>query len=114
VSAAVFTVGDVLGRLESNSSGEAKGLRGGSFRVVRNNASARLSLDGVRWTEDMAVSGTVDYSGRSDEVRAAVELTGTAGLGRLDIRWREGVANATARITGEIDGMRVVARQPAP
>jgi pimeloyl-ACP methyl ester carboxylesterase len=114
VSAAVFTVGDALGRLESNSSGEATGLRGGSFRIVRNDASARLTLDGVRWTEDLAVSGTVNYSGRSGEVRAMVELTGTAGSGRLDIRWSEGVANATARITGEIDGARVVARRTAP
>jgi hypothetical protein len=114
VSAAVQTAGDVLARLESNSSGEAKGLRGGSFRIVRTDAAARLRLDGVRWTEDVSVSGTIDRSSRSGEVRAALELTGTAGSGRLDIRWREGVAHATARITGETDGARVVARQTAP
>jgi len=45
---------------------------------------------------------------------AALELTGTAGSGRLRIRWREGAAQATARITGEIDGARVDARQGAP
>jgi hypothetical protein len=60
------------------------------------------------------MSGTVHSSGRSGEVRAALELTGTAGSGRLDIRWREGLANASAQISGEIDGARVVARQSAP
>ena len=114
VAAAVLTLGDVLDRLESNASGEAKGLRGGSFRIVSDAADVRLSLDGVRWTEDLAVSGTVHSSGRSGEVRAALELTGTAGSGRLDIRWREGLANASARISGEVDGARVVARQSAP
>ncbi len=114
VAAAVLTLGDVLDRLESNASGEAKGLRGGSFRIVRRAADVRLSLDGVRWTEDLGMSGTVHSSGRSGEVRAALELTGTAGSGRLDIRWREGLANASAQISGEIDGARVVARQSAP
>jgi len=114
VSAAVQTVGDVLARLESNSSGEAKGLRGGSFRIVRNDAGAHLSLDAVRWAEDLSVSGTIDRSSASGEVVAALELTGTAGSGRLRIRWREGAAQATARITGEIDGARVDARQGAP
>jgi pimeloyl-ACP methyl ester carboxylesterase len=114
VSAAVQTAGDVLARLESNSSGEAKGLRGGSFRIVRTDAATRLKLDGVRWTEDLSVSGTIDRLSQSGEVRAALELRGTAGSGRLEIRWREGVAHATARITGEIDGARVVSRQTAP
>jgi pimeloyl-ACP methyl ester carboxylesterase len=114
VSAAVLTVGDVLGRLESNTTGQAKGLRGGSFRIVRSAAGERLSLDGVRWTEDLAVSGTVDHLSRSGAVRAVLEMTGPAGSGRLDIRWHEGAAQATARISGEVDGARVVARQPAP
>jgi pimeloyl-ACP methyl ester carboxylesterase len=114
VSAAVQTVGDVLARLESNTSGEAKGLRGGSFRIARDDAAVHLSLDGVRWTEDLSVSGTIDRSSASGEVRAALELTGPAGSGRLDIRWREGVAQASARITGEIEGARVVAVQAAP
>jgi pimeloyl-ACP methyl ester carboxylesterase len=114
VGAAVQTVGDVLARLESNTSGEAKGLRGGSFRIARDDAAVHLSLDGVRWTEDLSVSGTIDRSSASGEVRAALELTGPAGSGRLDIRWREGVAQASARITGEIEGARVVAVQAAP
>jgi pimeloyl-ACP methyl ester carboxylesterase len=111
--AAASTVGDVLARLESNSSGEARGLRGGSFRIVRDANSAHLTLDHVRWTEDLAVSGTVE-SAAAGEVRALLQLEGPDGCsGRLTIRWREG-ANAIARITGELGGAPVVAQTMAP
>jgi pimeloyl-ACP methyl ester carboxylesterase len=111
--AAASTVGDVLARLESNSSGEARGLRGGSFRIVRDTDAAHLTLDQVRWTEDLAVSGTVE-SAAAGEVRALLQLEGPDGCsGRLTIRWREG-ANAIARITGELGGAPVVAQTVAP
>lgn len=115
VSAAMFTAGDVLARLDSNSTGQGTGLRGGSFRVVRDAAAAHATLDQVRWTDDLAVSGTIDRPAHVGEVRANLELTGPDGAsGRLTIRWEEGIARPSASIAGEFDGAAVVARQPAP
>jgi pimeloyl-ACP methyl ester carboxylesterase len=114
-SAALFTAGDVLARLESNTTGRGPGLRGGSFRVVRDARGTRISLDHMRWTEDVAVSGTIDQADRHGEVRAALEVQGPGGKsGHLDIRWEEGKAAPSASITGELGGAKVVARHPAP
>jgi hypothetical protein len=49
VTAALLTVGDVLARMHSNSSGHGAGLRGGAFRLIRRDARIRVSLDRVRW-----------------------------------------------------------------
>jgi pimeloyl-ACP methyl ester carboxylesterase len=115
VSAAVFTAGDILVRADNNSTGRGKGLRGGTFRVVHEAAATHLSLDRVRWTDDVAVSGTIDRPARGGEVRANLDVTGPgAQTGRLTIRWEEGVTGALATITGEFGGTAVAAREPAP
>ena len=116
VSAAVLTAGDVLVRLESNSTGRGPGLRGGSFRIVKRAGSVQVVLDAVRWTEDLAVSGTIDApAGRAGTVRARLEIAGPAGLsGRLRISWQEGVGGARARIRGAFGATAVVAQTPAP
>ncbi len=116
VSAAVLTAGDVLVRLQSNTTGRGPGLRGGGFRSVKRAGSVQVVLDGVRWTEDLAVSGTIDApSGRSGTVRARLEIAGPAGLsGRLRISWQEGVAAPRARIRGAFGATAVVAQTAAP
>ena len=116
VSAAVLTAGDVLVRLQSNSTGRGPGLRGGSFHIVRRGGHARVLLDGVRWSEDLAVSGTIDApAGRRGTVRARLAIAGPAGLsGRLRISWQEGVAAARARIRGAFNATAVVAQTAAP
>ncbi|MGC2029176.1 MAG: hypothetical protein WA642_04095 [Steroidobacteraceae bacterium] len=60
ISAAVLTAGDVLARLDGNSTGQGVGLRGGTFRVAKDATVIHVSLDHVRWVEDLAVSGTLD------------------------------------------------------
>ncbi len=116
VSAAVLTTGDVLVRLQSNSTGRGPGLRGGSFHIVRRGGHARVLLDGVRWTEDLAVSGTIDApAGRRGTVLARLQIAGPAGLsGRLRISWQEGVAAARATIRGAFGATAVVAQTAAP
>jgi len=115
VSAAVNTAGDILLRADNNSTSQGKGLRGGGFRVVHHAAAIHVTLDQVRWTGDVAVSGTVDRPVRGGEVRANLELTGEAGeSGRLTIRWAEDGAQSRAAITGELGGAAVAAQQPAP
>jgi pimeloyl-ACP methyl ester carboxylesterase len=116
VHAALLTIGDVLARIEENSSGSGKGLRGGSFLIVQHGVNVHVSLYGVRWTEDLSVSGAVERSpGRAASVHARVRIAGVDGeTGELHVSWREGTAHATAAIGGTIDGHRVVAAARAP
>ena len=81
-SAAVQTVGDIVVRVAGNSSGHGVGLRGGTFEVVRSGASCRITLEGVRWTEDLAVSGTIEETrDAAGTVRAKVTIEGPDGPG---------------------------------
>jgi pimeloyl-ACP methyl ester carboxylesterase len=116
VSAAVLTAGDVLARLGGNSTGRGVGLRGGSFRIVNGPATLHVALDQVRWTEDLAASGTIDKPvARSGGVRASLHLAGPAGAtGDLTVAWPEGSAGAIASIRGTLDGESVRARTVAP
>ena len=115
-SAAAATVGDVLVRLGANSSRQGVGLRGGNFRVESSGTVSRVRLSNVRWTEDLAVSGTaVVPLARNGIVSAHVHLSGLdTTQGDLSITWREGAAGASARMRGTIHGRRLIARTPAP
>jgi hypothetical protein len=116
VSAAVATAGDVLARLAANATGEGVGLRGGSFRVVNDASTVHVALNEVRWVEDLTVSGKIDKPmARTGVVRAELHLTAAdATHGDLTVQWSEGVAGATARVRGTLDGAAVVAQTPAP
>jgi pimeloyl-ACP methyl ester carboxylesterase len=116
ISAAVGTAGDVLARLGGNSTGAGVGLRGGSFRVVSDATTTRVELTGVRWTEDLAVSGTIEKpTARSGMVRASLQLAAADGLaGAISVAWPEGVADSTAVIHGSLGDAVVAARMPAP
>ena len=115
-SAAVQTVGDIVVRVADNSSGHGVGLRGGAFEVVRSGASLRITLEGVRWTEDLAVSGTIEETRDTEgTVRAKVAIEGPDRVdGAIDSEWPDRRADATARIQGTIGGRRVNAHMPAP
>ncbi|MEP6883698.1 MAG: alpha/beta fold hydrolase [Gammaproteobacteria bacterium] len=116
ISAAVMTAGDVLARLGGNSTGQGVGLRGGTFAVVDGPASVHVTLNQVRWTDDLTVSGEIDKpSAGSGRVRATLHMAG-AGFrtGNLKVEWPEGIANSVAAIHGTIDGTTVIARTAAP
>ena len=114
--AAVQTAGDVLARLGGNSTGAGVGLRGGRFRIVNGLAAIHISLDQVRWTEDLAVSGQIDKpAARTGTVHATLHLAGPQGAaGDLTVEWPEGVAAAVASIRGRLGGVIVRANSPAP
>jgi hypothetical protein len=116
VSAAVMTAGDVLARLGGNSTGQGVGLRGGSFRAVNDASTARITLNQVRWTEDLTVSGKIDKPlARTGMVRARLRLATADGLGgELAVEWPEGIAGSSADIRGALGGAVVRARTPAP
>jgi pimeloyl-ACP methyl ester carboxylesterase len=115
-AAAVLTAGDVLARLPSNSTDRGSGLRGGDYRIVHRLGGKQVALNHVRWTEDVAVSGTIDKpAGRAGTVRAHLSLAGPNGVGgQLEISWPEDVAQARAQIRGTLGGAAVAAQSDAP
>ncbi len=115
-SAAVQTVGDILVRAQVNSSGQGAGLRGGHFQISAGDVSRRITLDRVRWTEDLAVSGTIEEAGdAAGSVLAKVTLQGSDDIrGTLDVNWMDRSPEAQAHIQGLIAGRKVEARMPAP
>jgi TAP-like protein len=114
--AAAQTAGDVLARLGGNSTGAGVGLRGGNFRIVNDHSVIHISLDQIRWTEDLAVSGRIDKpAARTGTVHAALHVTAPQGAaGDLTVDWPEGVTDAIASIRGRLGGINVVAVAPAP
>lgn len=113
-AAAALTLGDATARLES-AGPHSIGLRGGSFTVVRRGTNNVLSLDALRWTEDLAVSGTLRWPQAAGMARATVQLQGPNGLsGQLDLRWPEQQVGAQVVIRGTLNGQRVAAQMNAP
>jgi hypothetical protein len=75
----------------------------------------RVTLRKVQWTEDLPVSGELDWPGRSGTVRAHVKLGGPEAFrGALDLEWPEGVAASHATVRGVLGGQAVSATAPAP
>lgn len=107
-AAALFAAGDALARWWVNSDGSGVGLRGGTFTWTGGERT-RFTLDGLRWTDDVAVSGRIDWAA-DGTVQARLQLPG----GWLDARWSGRDAGARATIEGRIAGRRIVARMPAP
>jgi pimeloyl-ACP methyl ester carboxylesterase len=116
VSAAVMTAGDVLARLSGNSTGQGVGLRGGSFRISNDTSITHVVLDQVRWTEDLAVSGTIDKpTAHTGMVHALLRWAAPdARTGEIAVEWPQGVANSVAAIRGKVADAAVIARTGAP
>jgi pimeloyl-ACP methyl ester carboxylesterase len=114
VTAAFLTCEDAIARARDNGAGRGVGLRGGTFSVTRAQEGYRLALQGVRWTEDVAVSGRIVWPGRTGTVHAQVTLASPQGPGTLTLSWPEGVSNARAQARGQLSGQVVAAEAPAP
>jgi pimeloyl-ACP methyl ester carboxylesterase len=115
-SAAVLTAGDIVTRLGLSSSGHGVGLRGGRFTIIERKGVQVVTLDAVRWTEDLAVSGTLEKTrGPASHVRAHLRLAGADSLdGVLEIVWDDHAPDAVADVHGSLGGVRLAARTPAP
>ena len=116
VSAAVQAAGDLLARVDANSTDHGRGLRGGTFRLKRSGAGVRIELQQVRWTRDVEVSGRiVRPSSRHGMVRALLRVSTSEGrAGRLSVQWPEGADHSEAQIRGTFGTTRVVAKTAAP
>ncbi len=83
--------------------------------MTESGAGYHLSLHAVRWTSDVAVSGDLDWPGRTGDVHANVTLEGPPGAsGTLELEWPEGVAGARATARGTLGTQAVAAQAPAP
>ena len=114
VSAALFTSADVVTRARENGAGRGVGLRGGTFTTVSEGGGYRLTLHEVRWTEDLSLSGRIDWPGRSGLVRADVEVRSLLANGRLELSWPEGPGDAPATVRGTLGNKLIAAQAPPP
>ncbi len=113
-STAAETVGDAVARYYVTTSGTVQGLRGGRFDVTAREHGYTLHLDGLRWAEDLAVSGTIAWNQLDGHVEAVIALSAPGHLGALTIDWNDRAPDAQAHIAGQIDGQRVAFERTAP
>jgi pimeloyl-ACP methyl ester carboxylesterase len=115
VSAALLTAGDAMVRAPEVSPSNGVGLRGGTFSVRETEDGYQLTLRGLRWTEDLLVSGIVGFPRYRGEAHAHLLVHGSKSMdGTLQVRWQEGVSLAHAQVQGTIGGRAVAAELPAP
>jgi len=109
------TVGDVIARYYVTFNYVDTGLRGGMFTYVSSDTGYDFTLTGLKWTDDVAVSGTVSWNQSSNIITAQVTLkSGGAQVGNLKIRWNDADINARATVTGTIQGATLNADRIAP
>jgi pimeloyl-ACP methyl ester carboxylesterase len=115
-NAVLQTLADALVRVDESTSGSAVGLRGGSLRVVPHGAGQRVSLYDLRWTDDVAVSGSLDLSpDRNRHVLAEVTVAGPDGIqGTVHVSWQAGDPGASAQLRGNLNGATLAASAPVP
>ena len=119
VTAAALSVGDVLTRWWVNYDGDGVGLRGGTFNYTldeeREETIYQFELRALRWTEDVAVTGVVDWNTDTGDISAQLLVRGEGTEpGSLTLHWSDREPRATATVTGRIGGRGVHATLPAP
>jgi hypothetical protein len=114
VDVVTWTAGDLVPRWLTMYGSSGVGLRGGTFTTT-GSERVRFAMHRLRFTEDVAVSGTMTWNRRGGSVRAAVRFTGPEGVtGRLVLTWNDWQHHAVAHSRGEIAGRPVDLRLPAP
>ncbi len=110
---AVLAAADVLARSYEFGLTSGSGLRGGSYSAAPANARDHVTLDGVRWTKDLAVSGSAHFDARRARASAHLTLAG-ASTGTIDVTWPALGSSAIAVLDGSVDGYDLHATMPAP
>ncbi len=115
-AAALATVGDAVVRYYSNLFGNSPGLRGGftAYDYTVPNGTG-LKFKNVRWTDDVAVSGSAFWDQLNRVVTADISTLDIAGRNAsLHITWSTSEPHPQAHINGVIDGHAVIADSVAP
>jgi pimeloyl-ACP methyl ester carboxylesterase len=116
VTAALLTCADVIARASEHGAERGVGLRGGTFSVAKRDDGHRLTLQEVRWTEDLATSGYIDVAETGSGGGGAADLkvqTPDAG-GELSLTWPGAPSGARVSVRGALAGKAIVAEAPAP
>lgn len=111
---AAATAGDVVARWFNMWGYEGRGLQGGRFTTtgLRN---VRWRLHGVRWVNDVAVSGRMSWKRPIGLVRARLSTRGSgASSGHLVLKWSEAKQDARATVRGRLGGRRINFTMRAP
>ncbi|HET9019101.1 MAG TPA: alpha/beta fold hydrolase, partial [Acetobacteraceae bacterium] len=113
-AAAVQTAGDALARWWLTDS-SMPGLRGGKFSVAIDGDEVMVTLQALRWTEDLAVSGRVAWNQATGAVQARLRLSAADGRGgEVQARWNDRATDARATLSGSIGGDALAAETDAP
>ncbi|HTG47747.1 MAG TPA: alpha/beta fold hydrolase [Actinomycetota bacterium] len=115
--AAGEAVGDALTRWWNLMYGPAgHGLRGGTFTVqgpyLSYAAPLRLTLEGVRFVDDVAVSGTVIWHRRAGRVEATLTVEAPSGSGDVTLTFGTNHPTDTSQLRGVLGGRRISVRLP--
>jgi pimeloyl-ACP methyl ester carboxylesterase len=114
-AAGLEAVGDVIARYYVTFNYVGSGLRGGKFTYAASDVGYDFDLKAVRFTQDVAVSGTVSWDQTSNIITAQVTLKGGGKpLGTLAIQWNDANINAIATVSGTIQGVALNAERIAP
>jgi pimeloyl-ACP methyl ester carboxylesterase len=117
-AATTGAITDALRRgFRQSEPGPGVGLRGGTFTSSFDDSGLSAALDGVRFANDVSVSGTDDYLFDTQAIRAHVTVDAPAaedGALRVTGVWFGfGVPNTVLRIRGNLGGRRVALQVPA-
>lgn len=114
-AAALATAGDVVAQWYATVGTYLRGLRGGTFNYFWTANGYVFRLQQVQWTEDVAVTGTVNWNMNTNVVSAQldVDVNGVAA-GSLHMRWNDADYHAIAAVDGTIQGSAVRAQGVAP
>ena len=114
-ASALEAVGDVLARYWASFGTTGSGLRRGAFTYGSSATGYVFTLDGVRYTSDVAVSGKVKWNTSTGAVTANVTLArGNTSLGSPKMSWSDADINAIAAVQGTIQTQTIAASRIAP
>jgi pimeloyl-ACP methyl ester carboxylesterase len=115
------TIGDALARWFNLTYGNGHGLYGGSFEAhgayYSSSGPMTLVLQGCRFVENLAVSGSVVWNRTTKVVEATVHTQGSGDArGTFTVQWKTGIYDwrTPATVTGTFAGKRVSVELPAP
>ena len=115
VAAATLAAGDMIARWWVNTSGFGAGLRGGVFQYTSSGNLYHYTLSGIRWTNDVEVSGWMDWDYGTGSVTADLSVTGPGtSSGSLIATWNDRQPRSSASISGKLGGRTIVAAMYAP
>ncbi len=114
-AAGLEAVGDALARYQPSLDNTGVGLRGGTTKYVYTTTGLTFTLTGCRFTDDVSVSGTIAWNFDTSVITAKVNLSRSGvAAGTINIRWVDGAVNASATVTGTVQGVLINARRIAP